>query len=168
MGAPARRPQHLISWLGLGYVLKRILNFILSQSCQDLSQSMYPPPPYSSFFLFISKRQFPLLLLGLPHVRKRPVKYRYLSRVFRETVFFWDPRKSLILLTCLVFIFWCPENCAIRQRMMAATGRGGGRDIWPGLCLFCCYQPRVLSANRADLGFFSLVNIAVLNPPPPS
>ena len=24
----------------------------------------------------------------------------------------------------------------------------------PGLCLFCCYQPCVLSANRVDFGFF--------------
>ena len=39
------------------------------------------------------------------------------------------------------------------------------RSDWPGLCLFCCYQP--LSANRDDLGFFLFfIKFPILPPPP--
>ena len=42
------------------------------------------------------------------------------------------------------------------------------RSDWPGLCLFCCYNPCVLSAtraNRVDLGFlFSFHKFPILHP----
>ena len=37
------------------------------------------------------------------------------------------------------------------------------RSDWPGLCLFCCYYPRVLTANRVDLGFFVSCNQFVIS-----
>mgnify|MGYP003571737672 CR=1 FL=1 len=48
---------------------------------------------------------------------------------------------------------WCATQCC--------------RSDWPGLC-FCCYQPRVLSANRVDLGFLFVffINWPILPPPP--
>eukprot|EP01086_Lenisia_limosa_P016166 TRINITY_DN5778_c0_g1_i1.p1 TRINITY_DN5778_c0_g1~~TRINITY_DN5778_c0_g1_i1.p1 ORF type:complete len:342 (-),score=110.41 TRINITY_DN5778_c0_g1_i1:35-1060(-) len=33
----------------------------------------------------------------------------------------WEHQHEGHSISSLVFIFWCPENCAIRQRMMAAT-----------------------------------------------
>ena len=38
---------------------------------------------------------------------------------------------------------------------------------WPGLCLFCCYQPCALSANIVDLVFSSINRFSNFTPPPP-
>ena len=84
-------------------------------------------------------------------------------------------KKKLMLLTCLV----AAPDIDLMNRfsfLMHEYGRGGGIDFvrwsdgmrccrsdWPGLCLFCCYQPSCVNSQQSwFVLFFCFINFPIL------
>ena len=42
------------------------------------------------------------------------------------------------------------------------------RSDWPGLCLFCCYQPLCVVSQQSWFGFFYFINFPILLPSTPT
>ena len=126
----------------------------------------HPPTPCSSCSAWVWS--------GCARLRRREEPKSYCSSLV------WDPRRwererlniqlfkpehGIILVKQMSTLVFGTICSFFHVQIFHCYGMRCCRSYWPGLCLFVVINPRMLSANRVDLGSLCFMNFPILLPP---